>query len=174
MQGVPLTWLESRCLPYYENTSLYPIVRLAEAVLGFQPQDSPLARRGKLIEALDSSGLGQPASVWLLSLLLGLPTDAPAPQRITEDQRERMRETLVTYLQRQAAREPLALLIEDLHWADPTTIAWLGRSLDALAAAHVRRTLAAAAAHAEPRAAPAGARRGRDDGRGNRRPCWPG
>jgi DNA-binding SARP family transcriptional activator/tetratricopeptide (TPR) repeat protein len=131
----PATWLESQCLPYFQNTSLYPIVRLLEDLLGFAPGDGPEARRDKLSAALARYELAHPATIWLLSLLLGLPTDAPGPQTITEDIRERMRETFVALLQAEAARQPLMIKIEDLHWSDPTTVTWLGRSLDALAAA---------------------------------------
>ena len=44
-----------------------------------------------------------------------------------------MREMFVVLLQKCAARHPLVVVIEDLHWSDPTTVEWLGRSFDALA-----------------------------------------
>ena len=130
----PALWLESRCLPYFQNTSLYPIINLLEQLLGFESSDDAAVKREKLLATLARDDLAHPDTIWLLSLLLGLPTATPAPQTITEEQRERMRETCVTLLQREAARQPVMLLIEDLHWADPTTIAWLTRSLEALAA----------------------------------------
>ena len=58
----------------------------------------------------------------------------PAPQTITEDQRQRMRLACVALLGRLAAQRPLVVVIEDLHWADPSTVAWLDASLDALTA----------------------------------------
>jgi len=72
---------------------------------------------------------------WLLALLLGLPTAPPAPETIAAQQRERMREVFVALLRRSAAEQPIVLVVEDLHWADPSTVEWLGASLDALAAA---------------------------------------
>jgi len=131
----PFVWLESRCSPYFQNTSLYPLIRLLEQLLDFRPGDGPEERRDKLDRTLARLGLAQPAFAWLLALLLGLPTDTPAPQTITEDQRERMREAFLALLSRWTAEQPVALVIEDLHWADPSTVAWLGASLDALAAA---------------------------------------
>ncbi|MBK9710398.1 MAG: AAA family ATPase [Kouleothrix sp.] len=128
-------WLEGRCSPYFQNTRLYPIVGLLEQVLGFAEGDSPEARRARLNRTLARYGLGQPGTAWLLALLLGLPTDPPAPQTITAQQRERMREVFVALLQRCAAAQPMVLVVEDLHWADPSTVEWLGASLDALATA---------------------------------------
>lgn len=135
LAGPAWIWLESTCSPYFQNTSLYPLIRLLEQLLAFQPGDDVSVRRGKLEGTLERLDLARPATTWLLARLLGLPADTPVPQTITEDQRERMRAAVVTLLGRLAARQPLALVIEDLHWADPSTIAWLNASLDALAAA---------------------------------------
>ena len=129
-----VAWLESHCLPYFQNTSLHPMIDLLEQLLGFADDDSPEARRAKLNNTLARYGLGQPAAVWLLSLMLGLPTDTPAPESITAEQRARMREVFVALAQKRAADQPLLLVIEDLHWADPSTVEWLGQSLDALVA----------------------------------------
>ncbi len=126
-------WLESGCSPYFQNTSLYPIIGLLAQLLGFAAGDTPEVKRDKLNGTLARCDLAHPAASWLLSLLLGLPTESPTPQAITPDQRERMREMVVLLLQRQAALQPLVVVIEDLHWSDPTTIEWLGRSFDALA-----------------------------------------
>ncbi len=129
------TWLESSCSPYFQNTGLYPLISLLEQLLDFQPGDDAGSRRVKLDDTLERLGLQQPAMAWHLALLLRLPSDTPAPQTITEDQRERMRTAFVALIGRLAARQPLVLVIEDLHWADPSTVAWLDASLDALASA---------------------------------------
>ncbi|NTU86237.1 MAG: AAA family ATPase, partial [Chloroflexales bacterium] len=132
--GDSVTWLEGRCSSYFQNTHLYPVIGLLEDALGIADGDSPEARLAQLASSLARYGLDQTGSLWLLSMLLGLPTELPAPQPITAQQRERMREVMVALFQRAAARRPLVLAIEDLHWADPSTIVWLGASLAALAA----------------------------------------
>lgn len=131
----PFRWIESRCLPFFQNTSLYPWVGLLEQLLGFQDDDEPPTRLDKLTDTLLRLGLTEPATAWLLAILLGLPTQPPAPQTVTEEQRQRMRAAFLALLGRCAAEQPLALVIEDLQWADPSTVAWLDASLDALAAA---------------------------------------
>lgn len=87
--------------------------------MDFQPGDDGRARRAKLDGTLERLDLRQPAIGWHLALLLGLPIDTPAPQTISEDQRERMRAAFVALIGRLAARQPLVIVIEDLHWADP-------------------------------------------------------
>ena len=129
----PLLWLESRCSPYFQNTSLYPVTDLLTQLLGFEADDSPEVKRHKLSVMLARLDLTHPSAVWSLSLLLGLPTEASVPETITAAQRERMREIFVALLQKHALEQPLVLVIEDLHWSDPSTIEWLGSSLNALA-----------------------------------------
>ena len=94
-----ILWLASRCLSHYQDTSLYPVIGLLEQLLGFQASDSPDIRREKLTGMLAWYGLNHPSAVWLLSLLLGLPTAAPAPATITQAQREQMGEIFVALLQ---------------------------------------------------------------------------
>lgn len=127
-------WLEARCSPYEQHTCLWPIIGLLEQLLGFEADDGPEERSRRLDAMLSRCEVERPAVKWLLSVLLGLPTDRPAPKTVTADQQERMREATVLLLQREATRRPLVMVVEDLHWSDTTTLAWLDRSMDALAA----------------------------------------
>ncbi|MEW5957004.1 MAG: AAA family ATPase [Chloroflexota bacterium] len=131
----PILWLESRCSPYFQNTGLYPLVGWLEQLLGFAAGDSLEVKRDKLAGGLARFELDHPAAVWLLSLLLELPGADQAPQPITPEQREQMRQVFVALLQKRAAEQPVALVLEDLHWSDPSTLEWLGQSFDSLAAA---------------------------------------
>ncbi|NTU82404.1 MAG: AAA family ATPase [Chloroflexales bacterium] len=133
--GQAVRWVEHHCAPYFQNTHLHPIIGVLEDLLGIAEGDSPETRAARLTSTLAQYGLQQPGAAWLLAILLGLPTEPPAPQPITAQQRERMREVVVALFQRAAAARALVLVIEDVHWADPSTVAWLGASLAALAAA---------------------------------------
>jgi predicted ATPase/DNA-binding SARP family transcriptional activator len=129
----PVLWLSSRCLPHYQDTSLYPMIGLLEQLLQFQSGDSLDVRREKLMGMLAWYHLNSPSAAWLLSLLLGLPTGTPAPETITKAQREQMREIFIALLQKRAAEHLLVVVIEDLHWSDPSSIDWLSQSIDFLA-----------------------------------------
>src|SRR5206468_9298075 len=58
----------------------------------------------------------------LLAQLLGIPLEADAlPPLPPEEQKRRLQHAGVQVLLQQAAEEPLCLLIEDLHWLDPSS-----------------------------------------------------
>jgi DNA-binding SARP family transcriptional activator len=130
-------WWASRCLPHYQNTSLYPMIGVLEQIFGFAPGESAASRQNKVNGLLAWYGLERPAASWMRSVLLGLPSDATssatAAPTVTAAQREQMRELFVALVRKRAAEQPVTLVIEDLHWADPSTVDWLGLSIEALA-----------------------------------------
>jgi class 3 adenylate cyclase/tetratricopeptide (TPR) repeat protein len=131
----PVLWLESHCLPHFQNTNLHPVSDLLEQLVGIQPGDSLEARREKLKATLDWYGMNRPATLWLLSTLLGLQSEATALQTVTSVQREQMRLACLELTRKRALEQPLILLLEDLHWSDPSTVEWIEKSITALAAA---------------------------------------
>jgi predicted ATPase/DNA-binding SARP family transcriptional activator/class 3 adenylate cyclase len=133
VQRVLWFWFASRCLPHDQNISLSPVIGLLEGLLGFQTGDSPDVHLEKLTGMLAWYHLNQPSAVWLLSTLLGLPTDTAPAETITQAQREQMCQVFIALVQQRAAEQPLVLVIEDLHWSDPSTLEWLRLSLPSLA-----------------------------------------
>ena len=110
------------------------MIGLFEGLLGFEASDSLEDRREKLTRMLAWRRLNHPSANRLLSLLLGLLIDTPAPETITKAQREQMREIFIALVPKIAAEQPLVLVIEDLQWSDPSTVDWLGQSIDSLVA----------------------------------------
>jgi DNA-binding SARP family transcriptional activator/class 3 adenylate cyclase len=129
-------WLEMHCLPHYQNTNLYPIVGLLEQLIRIQGDDRLEVRREKLKGMLAWYGMNRPATLWLLSTLLGLQNEPSVLQTVTSIQREQMRQVCLELIQKRAVEQPLIMLIEDLHWSDPSTVDWIERSLQALANSH--------------------------------------
>src|SRR5947209_3166348 len=117
-------WLSCFGSPYTQSSPLQPVVALLRQVLLQREGASPLDR---LAEALADVGLAE--AVPLFASLLDLPLDQrhPAPPLSPERQRERTLEALVALVVEIAERQPLVLLIEDLHWLDPTTLGRLDR-----------------------------------------------
>ena len=118
--------------PYTQGSPLQPVVDLLRQVLRRRQGASPL---DQLAGVLRDFGLAD--AVPLFAPLLGLPLDEryPALPLSPERQRERTLEALVRLVLEMAERQPLVLLIEDLHWLDPTTLGWLDRLIVQMASA---------------------------------------
>ena len=119
------SWFECRCVPESAGSPLRPIVGLLRAI-----GDS-------LEEILTRYGFDLNATLPLFATLLDVPLpEGFEPLRLApERQKELTIEHLVTLLVRVADTHPLAFVIEDLHWADPTTLEMLTRLVDDLASA---------------------------------------
>ncbi len=118
--------------PYAQSSPFQPIIGLLRQVLLRQDGASPLDR-------LESSlrDLGLVDAVPLFAPLLDVPLGEryPALNLSPERQREKTLEALVTLVLEMAERQPLVLLIEDIHWLDPTTRDWLDLLIDQAPAA---------------------------------------
>jgi predicted ATPase len=78
----------------------------------------------KLEQALASFNLNLPEIMPLFAALLSLPANArfPALPLTPQRQKQKTLEAIVEWLIRLAERGPTRLVVEDLHWADPSTL----------------------------------------------------
>ncbi len=119
--------LGAGCLPYYSNVSLWPVARLIERSLGVTGQGTD--RLTALVESLESLGLDLARSVPLLAPLIGVtdPAGYPSPELDPSAMLDETLTLLVDWLAASARQAPRVFAVEDLHWADPSTIALIGR-----------------------------------------------
>ncbi|HEV8714418.1 MAG TPA: AAA family ATPase, partial [Candidatus Binatia bacterium] len=150
MAGEVQMWLECRCSPYYQNTTLYPLIDLLQRVLGFKREDSPEEKLRKLEAALEDSltvrqsgGLNEVVPLFASLLSLPLPEGRYPPLTLTpQRQKQKTLEALLAWLLAAAARQPLPFVVEDLHWADPSTLEFLGLLVDQVPTARILTLLA--------------------------------
>jgi DNA-binding CsgD family transcriptional regulator len=110
-----------------------PLVLRGDAVQasdGELPYAALLGALRPLVRARDPAFTELPDATrtQLATLLPGL-QDAPAPQAIGESDgsaRLALFEALLALLDRLSARAPLTLILEDMHWADRSTLAFIG------------------------------------------------
>ena len=130
----PQAWLTPcQCSPYYQHTALYPLIDLLErVVLRFDREESPQHKCSKLEGFLVQYGLPLAETVPLFTALLSLPLAADyAPLGVPpEQQKQQTLHALLTIVLRIAAQQPLLLVMEDLHWVDPTTLELLSLLVD--------------------------------------------
>ena len=117
-----------RCSPYHTNTALYPVMTHLERLLRFERHDPPETKLAKLEQALQTSSLPLHEVVPLIAALLATPLDGRyAPLRLSPEQQKRQTlDALVAWLLEEAGRQPVLTVWEDLHWADPSTLEFLG------------------------------------------------
>lgn len=127
------------CSPMTEATALAPVVEMLHAQLDYRAQlgggRSKLAALGELLSEYPRV---EPDALPLMANLLSLAGADQAPIADLSPLRRRSRtlEVLRTWLAWSAERVPSALLVEDLHWADPSTLELLEPMLQAEPPAH--------------------------------------
>ncbi|MCI0781242.1 MAG: AAA family ATPase [Chloroflexi bacterium] len=121
-----------RCSAYHQNSVLYPVIDFIERWLEFSREDSPEEKLGRLERALSEYRFPLPEAVPLLAGLLSVPLDHryTSPTLTAEGQREETLALLVALWMESPGGHPVFLVIEDLHWADPSTLELLGLLVD--------------------------------------------
>jgi predicted ATPase len=126
-EGLPR--IAHRCSPYHTNSALYPVITHIEHLLRFEPHDPPATRLAKLEAGLQPYDLPLAEVVPLLAGLLSVPLLAERYAVLTltpQQQKQQTLDALVMWLAAEAERQPVLVAWEDLHWADPTTLEYLG------------------------------------------------
>ena len=133
------TCMVSRCESYRANSALHPIIGLLESRLGFERDETADVRLRKIEERLAPLGIPLADSVPLLAALLSVPAGGRyAPLNLfPHKQKQRTLELLFALLVRAAEQQPLLFIIEDVHWADPSTHEFLTLLVSRPPAPHV-------------------------------------
>ncbi len=138
-----ILWLEGRCLEMNRSVAYWPFVDILQTYFGWMPH-TPEVERARTVttdleefvqqqwlteEQVDSMGpiLGQ-----LLSLHYGNDWDERLQNARPEQIRYQTFQTLRDLFRALAQRQPLVLVLEDLHWADPLSLDLTGYLLDTL------------------------------------------
>ena len=122
LRDTPHTWVEWTCSQLLQNTSLHPITEWGRERFG--GADVPAERRiAELESTLIQLKLDPAEKVPLLALLMDIPLPKERMPSLAPDElRRRQLGALITMLIASARSQPMVLALEDLHWADPTTL----------------------------------------------------
>ena len=134
LEGVvsdPHTRLRYFCSPQHTDSVLYPIISQMERAAEFRHDDSAKVKLDKLdaLLALASTTIQDAA---LFAEMLSLPNDGryPALELTPEERRQRTMEALTTQVDALSRRKPVLMILEDVHWADPTSLEAFSRAVD--------------------------------------------
>ncbi len=123
----PHLWVASACEELFNRTPLHAVTQMLHQGLGWRG-DETIDQRVILLErALRASDVNVEEALPLIAEQLGLPlTEVYAAQRYAPEQkRKRLFAAMTDWALGAARLQPLVVVVEDLHWADPSTIEWL-------------------------------------------------
>ena len=133
-------WLvfETASVSYGKASTYYPVIVLLRSYFGIEPRDDGRMMREKVTGRLLSLERAlEPALAVFLSLL-DVPIEDPEWARLDPPQRRRRTlEALKRLLLRESQVQPVLLVVEDLHWIDAETQAWLDLLVESLPAARL-------------------------------------
>jgi len=121
--------INSRCLHYFQNSFLYPVIDYFERFLEISKEDSPKDKFNKLQVSFAELGLSgsQEEMIPLFASLLSIPVNRNfRPLNLSPQiQKQKMQEVLINWLKNEIEESPLLFILEDLHWVDPSTLEFL-------------------------------------------------
>jgi predicted ATPase len=123
LAGEPHIRLRYFCSPHHQDSALYPSIAQLERAAGFRREDTPEQRLDKLEVVLAQGTNDLSEAVSLLADLLAIPSgDRYPPLNLTPQKRKgKTLHAQLAQVEGLAARQPVLMVFEDVHWSDPTT-----------------------------------------------------
>jgi tetratricopeptide (TPR) repeat protein len=106
--------LEGRCLAYGEGITYWPVREIVTAAAGIQDDDSPDTARRRIGALVRDATADRDLLADLIAQLLGLTPPAAPAEEISWAVRK--------LLEASAEKRPLVVVLDDIHWAEPTLL----------------------------------------------------
>jgi class 3 adenylate cyclase/predicted ATPase len=120
LEGGPHTRLRYFCSPHDQDSALHPFIAQLEHTAGFAHDDTPEQRLDKLT-ALITPNARDRDEVTLIADLLSLPSGAADVNLSPHRKREKLLAALLHQFGALARHQPVLMVVEDLHWIDPSS-----------------------------------------------------
>jgi hypothetical protein len=139
LAGTPYRGLEACGSPHAEHSALLPMITLLQRATGWQPGEEPAARFARLVRVAGPYLTERPEAIPLLAALLALPIPAEYPPVELDPLRAKQQtlEAIANWIMGLAGEQPVLLLIEDVHWFDPSSFEFLALLLPRVPAARL-------------------------------------
>ncbi len=120
--------IRCQCSPYHTGSPLHPVVEHLKRAARLDDDDGTGSRLDRLEQIVDPEHRLGAHRLALFANLVSLPSGERYPHVPAEPDvlRERTLEAILASLEDIATRQPLLVLFEDVHWADPTTMEFIG------------------------------------------------
>ncbi|HEX6143902.1 MAG TPA: AAA family ATPase [Geminicoccaceae bacterium] len=124
LRNEPVTVIREFCSPFYAKSALHPMLDQLERAADLKREDPPQAKLDKLEHLLGQATPDPKAACAIIARLMAIPTgERYPPLDLTPQQlKARAYEVFNDQLIGLARRQPVLLIIEDVHWIDPSSL----------------------------------------------------
>lgn len=124
IEGAPHMWVACGGERLNSNTPFHAVARMLDQLFKWHGEESPQQRVEALELALNGGGLELAEFMPLVGELLALPVaDKYPPSDLAADQKRRgLLTCLAAWVFNLVQSQPLVIVIEDLHWLDPSSL----------------------------------------------------
>src|SRR5262245_7796424 len=128
----PHTPLSYFCSPHHQSSALYPHTMQLMRAAGIERDDGTEVRLDKIKSLLVQLSGNLDNDMPLIAALLSIPGGKryPLPEMTPQRRKDRTLTALLDQLKHLAARQPVLLIHEDLHWIDPTSLELLSLTIE--------------------------------------------
>ncbi len=118
--------LQGSCSPYYTSTAFHPLAHMLNRRLGLSSEADERQRLDSLELVIEEAGIEPAAAIPYLAPILSIELDPDGPYPPPRLDAVKLRQTTIEVFRSWwtglAAAEPRVVLIEDLHWSEPSTL----------------------------------------------------
>ncbi|MBV8356386.1 MAG: AAA family ATPase [Deltaproteobacteria bacterium] len=117
-------WLESAGDQFAHSTPFYAAAQILREGIGLRGDEDAEGLIKKLHVSLETAGIKAKETLPLIAPLLNVlpPANYPAPPAASEERRRRLLASLSHWAIGLATNQPIAIVLEDLQWADASTV----------------------------------------------------
>jgi predicted ATPase/class 3 adenylate cyclase len=134
IKSEPHITLRYFCSAHHSNSTLFPFIDQLERAAGFARGDSPADRFAKLENLVMPSAVERGQAIGLLANLLSLQPGERylLPELTPQSRKEKTLAALWAQLEALAAKQPVLVIFEDVHWIDASSLELLTLAVERL------------------------------------------
>lgn len=138
----PLQWAEGQCLSYGQGLAYHLVLDLLRSLIGVPAAASEAETRAALQQRAEDLFDAEVLDIYpYLAHLLSLHITGEALERVQQLDPQALQGRYLGALRQMikaiASRRPLGLILEDIHWADPSSVEMLGKLMTLVSEAPV-------------------------------------
>ena len=115
-------YIQWQCSPHAMNTAFFTIIQYLQETCGFKANDPLTLKRETVVNAATALALNVAEADRLAQVLSLAEQDGSAATTTPKERRFELIQLMIDMLTRIAAVQPTVLVIEDIHWIDPSTL----------------------------------------------------